>query len=246
MYGARARTIAERIELFVRRATELEAHPALAQPTSIGFTLQVGAGPATATVTEPDDTALSSLLLKLRPFLLQDEDAYLPEILNLARRLVDDPELVHAIESGRHGYEQASVGSMFKVAIGGREMTPKAAAELYLYSTYYHSHRDLEEQLNAITGPAASMTRYLLIDYIAEVTKVITWTHSVIAQARSRGLLRAERLPEYPAHPHLPQPPLRSDPRTLPQPITLVDERSREAYERALSCWRPPADGDTR
>lgn len=80
-------------------------------------------------------------------------------------------------------------------------------------------------ELEAIAGPAASLTRFLFLDFIAEVIKVVTWTHSVIEQARDRGALRNERLPEstFRAHPHVPQP-SRDDNNPPVQSILIADD----------------------
>jgi len=216
------RTIQERLDLFCRRAVEIDNHPFFVGRVQVGMIVRAGGGPMTVDVNEPDDTVLTSLLLKLRPFLLQEEDAYLPRILNLATRTIDDPELVHAIESGRHGYDQAIASSDLRIVIDGHERTPKAAAELYLYSKYHHSHLHREVELGEIVGPSASLVRYQFLEYVAQIAKVISWTSSVLATARDRSVLRTARLPEdlYGAHPHVPEPPEVGDAQPLPS-ITL-------------------------
>ena len=141
----------DRILLVARLADELQTHPIYASPTKSSVTITFEGGRLTTATDESDEHLLKSLFVRLRPFLLGDDD--------VAIRHINDPQLVHAIELGKNGYRQARRSFGLQHIVNGREITPERAADLYLNGVMFHHDAEKEAELAEQVEVAAVLTR---------------------------------------------------------------------------------------
>ena len=135
------RTPVERLLLARSLGEALERNPLVAGRVGLNLTMHFGQEGGDITLTQPDESLLKALLLDVGPFIRSNEDAYLPGVMTLAVRHIDDPALVHAIESAQH-YHRTSLDSIHLV-VNDELITGEKAANLWMNSAYFH--RDPEK-----------------------------------------------------------------------------------------------------
>ena len=222
------RSIEERFRLVASTADELGRHPLVAGRVGLKLEVRLDASGLTSTLREPDPTLLRSLLPTVRKFLLAGDDHQLTGVHNLAIRHIDDPELVHAIESAKYGYRLQRDGLGLQVHIDGSRMTAERAADLWINGVYLHSDADKERELRSLTGIAPNLVRHAFLDFVFELTKNAIWTGSVLAAALDRRVVLADPVAVARVHPHARNPgAVLADTSPLPtglSSITFVDE----------------------
>jgi hypothetical protein len=201
---AAKRTPSQRLHLYAGIARRLERHPLITAGVGIGLELKYESGELSTTIKEPEDHLFRSLVLDLRPLLMKGDDAFLSGIFDLACSHLDDPELVHAVESARAGWDVVTASTELRLSVNGSLVTPGAAADLWLNSDYFHHDADKDAAIRALSVPATGLVRYWFIDFMIELTKVAIWTGSVIEEAERRGVIRDASVAMVVAHPHRP------------------------------------------
>ena len=194
------RTPVERLRLARHLAQDLESHPLVASKVGITLTLSFGQQGGEISVSGPDENQLKSLLLDLGPFVRDNEDTHLPAVMTLAVRHLDDPELVHAIESAQHHY-RTSIDAL-RLNVDGQEISGKNAADLWMNAAYFHRDPEKAAELASHGEMGKPLVRHQFLDYIIEMTTMAIWVGSVIAEAEKRGVIRTDPATPAPAHPH--------------------------------------------
>jgi hypothetical protein len=195
------RSVRERLLLLGRIGDQIATHPMVTSGQESGLTITFDAGGLRTESREPDEQLLHSLMLLLRPCLLNDDDAHLSTVLNLAIRHIDDPWRVHAIESAKYAYRQIRRSLGVRLVLNETEMTPERAADLWMNGVFFHHDAEKEAELMSHTTLASAMVRYLFLDFMHAVARVVVYTGNVIRQADSQGLIRDNPLPPAVAHP---------------------------------------------
>lgn len=208
--GKQPRSIPARFRLAADAGDKVAAHPLFATKTAVSITLTAKGGIVSADLKLPDEERLESLLLRMRPFLLDTEDAYLPRIMNLATRHLDDAELVHAIESGQVAYKEYRRQGMAKLMVNRQVITAERAARLWLYAAYYHRDLEKERWLGSADEILRAMLKHSFVTFIMNAANIAIWTASVLREAERRGVIRED--PVIPATAH----PIGSSPPPLP------------------------------
>jgi hypothetical protein len=196
------RTIEERFRLVAETTDDLGRHPIVARRARTTLEVKFDSAGLRASVTEPDPVLLRSLLPTVRKFLMDGDDHHLPEVHNLALRHIDDPELVHAIESVKEGYKRERRGLGLQLQIDGARVTPEHAADLWINGVYLHSDVDKERELNSLTGIAPALVRNAFLEFVFALTSIAIFTGSVLAEALRRGAVRNEVVQMADRHPH--------------------------------------------
>jgi len=194
------RSPVERLLLARTLAEGLERHPLVAGMIGITLTVKFDQQGGEVTLKEPDEYLLKSFILDLGPFVRQNEDAYLPAVMNLAVRHIDDPTLVHAIESAQHHYRT----SLDQVAleVDGQTLTGKKAADLWINAAYFHRDPEKAAILASHGEWASPLVRHKFLDYMIEMVKMAIWVGSVVAEAERRDALRDDPVEPPLSHPH--------------------------------------------
>jgi hypothetical protein len=203
MPSAARRTVEERFRLVATLADKLGNHPLVVAREGIRLEVEFDSSGVSTKLTEPDEHLLRSLLVEVRPFLLLRDDCNLAAIHDLAIHHLDDPELVHAIESVEAAYASNRGALGFNLNINGTDLRPETAADLWINGVYFHTDVEKERELAAYVEPASAMVRYFFIDFVIEATKRIVWTGSVLQEAVNRVVIRDEPVEFAPAHPHV-------------------------------------------
>ena len=205
LYAMERRSVEQRFRLVADTADALNRHPMVVGKAGIQLQIKFDAAGVSVTRTEPDEMLLTSILPTLRKFLLERDDHQLTGVHKLAIRHIEDPELVHAIESAKVAYQRERDGFGVKININGKDVTPEYAADLWINGVYLHSNLKEEEELRSLTGVAPHVVRYFFLDFMVELTKNAIWTGSVLREALDRGVVREGAIERARAHPHGPR-----------------------------------------
>lgn len=182
----------ERLGLFVDDADRLRASPYLATAAAQGRfnRMQIhwdrDSGTTTFNTVEPSDEALDVLLLRMRPFLLQNEPSNIDGIFNLCDRLLRSDELRGYLRKSRRIWREAqkSMGLGVQVAMNDRDMSPARAAQLVLYgSGFYHRDEVKWPEWQELGDFNQTVTKSMFLVYLATAIERVTHASVVVRAA---------------------------------------------------------------
>ena len=185
--------IQRRIHLFERLYADLKKEPyAQGGEISISFTL---GGQHDRIETNVNRQELRSYLTGFRQLISPDDPVFLPRILRLLPRHVDDAELRERLGRALDDWKAAQgFPSVFSEPMYGEWGSGRGTARLYLYGHVFHSDPDLSDRWDALGEDRQRFFEHAFRQYEGKVRLVFIELKRVIDAAREGGKLRDEPL----------------------------------------------------
>ena len=167
-------TATERLELFLKRAHELER--LRFYPKRNDWQV-VCTAPYESTF--PDDEELRSFLLSLRHFFLKRDPVYLDEIWSLALERLDDPELKAWALKNCERTRCAREG-LFRYTIAAKEYGPYDVFDIYINAGLFHNDPDKLKFWAGLTPFMASCWKASVHQFIDAAVGEIDYLKAVV------------------------------------------------------------------
>lgn len=140
---------------FVEAAKRLEDHSLIKNKSlKVSFTIKFVKEDGGAIETSKfDDELIDSLLVRLRLFYLEQEDIFLPKVINLLKREFSDPALRSQLDDVRNLSVSRKKHGFILFQTGNSERTSEDIWKAYLYAGKFHNdacHRAVLDELKNI------------------------------------------------------------------------------------------------
>lgn len=198
---SRKRTDREKVDLFLRLAEELRQmveDMSNSDPAHNGFgyncKFSMTSGAFSTEFNQPSEKDLRSFLITLRKLTMKKGDANIRNIHKIFYQRVKRDELRQDIgEANSDWLRQMSVGSL-NLTIGGSEVRPEYAVEVWNNGKYFHDDLDYAEELERIKlNPIDStLHRIQFLNAITSITNYAFWLANNITYSLKGGLLELE------------------------------------------------------
>ena len=182
--------VSGRFDRFLEKVDYLLAASMWDRQDKIGFTVEFKADEGGKMNTQgPSDEELEVVLLRLRPFLLEDSPVNIFSVHNLCEQAIRDDELRGLLRQARAVWSTERKAGPLKVVLGERHLKPLDIADLFLNGRYFHDDETKKAELGALPGMIAGLAKYLFLEFVVEATRQAGYMASVIREARSRAAL---------------------------------------------------------
>ncbi len=181
----------ERFDLFVQRADQLAGRRLLRGGTlSARLNLRFDRnGPFVMEMNEWDEEDFRSLLVDLRPFLMQKEPILVGKIFNMCERRLTSNEIRTHLRTAREDWRQAQKGAGVTIEIDGRELNPERVVDLMLNAKFFHPGSSEERAELAKLGPVGKLlSDYVFQNFVVDAIGIVLYLAHTIKVARGQGL----------------------------------------------------------
>lgn len=186
--------IQQRIHLFERLYADMRDNEPYSQVGSTSITFTFG-GPGEGITTDVNRQELRSYLLAFRQLISDDDAVFLPRILRLLPRHVDDAELRDRLSRALDAWKAAQgfPSPLAQLSLG-EYGTGRATARLYMYGGVFHSDPELSDVWDSLGPDRQRFIEHAFRQYDGKIRDVFIELKKVITAARERGFLREEPL----------------------------------------------------
>jgi len=147
----------------------------------------------------PDEDEFRSLLLAARHFLLQEEPVLFGRVFNVCEEHITSDKHRLAMRSARRGLDERLASSGVGIVVGGKEITPKYAIDLFFYGSYFHGDPEHREFLESVPEEHRPLLKWNLFAGVIGVCEVVFYTAGLLKDCLARGYVsdvpRTEREP---------------------------------------------------
>lgn len=186
--------IQQRVHLFERLYADLKANEPYVQVTTAQITFTLG-GRQDRIETDVNRQELRSYLTGFRQLISNDDPVFLPLILRLLPRHVDDPELRDRLGRALDSWKAAQgMPSAFAPLVMGPYASGRETARLYMNGGVFHSDPELSDVWDAIGEDQQRFVEHAFRQYEGMVRIVFIELKRVIEAEREGGHLRDEPL----------------------------------------------------
>lgn len=171
----------DRLRRFVRTGLALEESSLIKRgaPTQLKFAWHRG-GPPTWTSTEPTREALDALVIRLRPFVLDDDPAHLFSVMAICQASLRSDAMRAFLLDVRAEWSASQKRGALGLTFNERVMRPDRVARLWLNGYWFHPNGPEREELDAMIGPAQLLTRHMFLDYVYGAAEAAIATVDVV------------------------------------------------------------------
>lgn len=153
--------------MFVRTAADLAASPLVVRGGQAQLEMSwTKGGPTRWTSREPAAELLDSLVIRVRPFLLEEDPAHLFSILKICDNSLRSDQIRSFLADVRQEWATSQRRTLISLNTDGRDIRPDLAARLWLYGYWFHPNGPERAELEAMFGPAKLLTRHMFLDYV--------------------------------------------------------------------------------
>ena len=186
--------IRQRVHLFERLYADMKANEPYAKGGEMSITFTLG-GERARIETNVNRQDLRSYLTGFRQLISDNDPVFLPRILGLLPRHVDDPELRDRLARALDAWKAAQgIPSVLAPFTLGPYASGRETARLYLNGGIFHSDPDLSDVWDALGEDRQRFVEHAFREYEAKVRLVFIELKRVIEAARDAGSYRDEPL----------------------------------------------------
>ncbi len=171
------RSEAERFRLLDQIVERLSQEPAVGGHYSLELKFDHKTG-VTFSETTPPRSELRSLLMEVRKLDSPGEDAYLPDLLELAIAKATDPEWRQGLEDARKHHTELQTHGNLRVDDGRGEVSPRLALELWAYGEHLHDDPDKAARMAAMPPDVAVLVRHNAAGYMDDLVRIAIYVRS--------------------------------------------------------------------
>jgi hypothetical protein len=183
-------TLTEALDMFIKRAHELQKTRLLQSKPSLNWSMQIDEhGNTSFDVEEPDEEDQRSCLLTFRQFVSDNEPIHVNRIFNLLHLHATDEELKERFAATRAALKFAEHGSGIGMVHNGTHVSATYLADLWINGTYFHNDVAKQRALDELMPFPAVMVKNRFLVYVLQASHVIIRLASMILDARERGLI---------------------------------------------------------
>jgi hypothetical protein len=175
----------ERLELFLNRVEWIALSPVMIAGSMSKLTIKATKdGSATITLEQPEEHALRSLLLEVRKLDAPKEDLYLPEIIEIVRSRLTDPDDILLIDAWKASYDELQVNAgPYKIPdpVTGQLLSGRDLFVLWVYGGLFHDDYDKQQKLEAL-GPFVAIARMAADDYFSTLIDLANRVYCLVRE----------------------------------------------------------------
>lgn len=181
--------IQRRVHLFMRLYAEMKKEP-YSQGGEISISFRIG-GDGDSVETNTQRQEFRSYLVLFRQLISPDDAVYLPTLLRVLPRHVDDAALRERLGKAMDRWKAANtIPSPLAPLSLGDFAAGSETARLYLYGGVFHSDPKLSDVWDAIGPDKQRFVEYQFRQYEGKVRDVVIELKKVLDEARAAGALR--------------------------------------------------------
>jgi hypothetical protein len=167
--------------VFLERATALEATTVVREQVGSQLKMSWKQGePLQWRSTEPLAELLDSVLLRLRPFILNEDPAFLTGIHNICHQRLRSDTLRGQLVEIRTRWRAAQRTGILALRINERDLAPEYVMRLWINGWYFHSDPELTAELEQLAPEAHLLTRHVFLDYVYRAIESALRTAAVV------------------------------------------------------------------
>jgi hypothetical protein len=137
-------------------------------------------GPLQWQSSEPAPDVLDSAILRLRPFILNDDPVFLYGIHNICRRRLRSDSLRVEVERIRAAWSKAQRSGGMALTIDEHDLSPEYVTNLWINGFYFHTEPALRAELEQLVPEAMLLTRHLFLDYVYRALECVLGTAEIV------------------------------------------------------------------
>jgi len=181
--------IQRRVHLFLRLYAEMKKEP-YSQGGDISITFRLG-GDGDRVETNTQRQEFRSYVVLFRQLISPDDAVYLPALLRVLPRHVDDATLRERLGQAMDRWKAANgIPSPLAPLSLGDFAAGSETARLYLYGGVFHSDPELSDLWDAIGPDQQRFVEYQFRQYEGKVRDVVIELKKVLDEAKAAGVLR--------------------------------------------------------
>jgi hypothetical protein len=181
----------ERLDLFLDRANELLAEPAVTEgcfSIQLSFTFSQTDGLSTMS-REPTEPLLKSFLVTFRHFVSNKEPVFVNSVANTLWQELRSDKLRGELEASRKTWLAQCRGGPLRVVIDQDHLSPADAVDLWINGRYFHNDKRKAERLNQLDPLGTLLARHVFLNHIISATNYVVFLGQLIVVGRREGLL---------------------------------------------------------
>jgi hypothetical protein len=179
----------DQLEYFCYQAEQLRQEPLVEQGWDNSFSLNWNRTQGLMTaLSQPNETALKSLLLTLRKFVAIKEPTNLARIYKVCEQHITSDELKNYLRDAQSKWKDAQKSLGIAWTHNGRELTPAYVANLWINGHYFHSDQDKLRELRQIIP--GELSRFTFLGFIGETLRQVLYADNIIRHALRDGYIK--------------------------------------------------------